>query len=167
MLPILLLAAPAYAEIRVLDEATGRGVPLVELRTVDAQRFVTDNAGRVAFREPDLMGREVFFHVKSHGYEVKKDGFGHAGVRVTPVAGKVATIKVKRVNIAERVCRLTGRGLWRDSELLGHKVPKTNNGLVAGQDSIQSAIYDAYWRWDDPLPWIDFMLERVLQRLRR
>ncbi|MBY0228506.1 MAG: DUF4185 domain-containing protein [Gemmataceae bacterium] len=153
MLALLLLAAPACAEIRVLDEATGRGVPLVELRTVDAQRFVTDNAGRVAFGEPGLLGREVFLYVKSHGYEARKDGFGFAGVRVTPVAGKAVTIKVKRVNIAERLCRLTGRGLWRDSALLGHAVPKENNGLVAGQDSIQAAVYKgrAYWFWGDTL----------------
>ncbi len=74
-------AAPPkhYAEIRVLDAATGRGVPLVELETVNGLTFVTDNAGRVAFHEPGLMGREVFFTVRSHGYEAKKDGFGFAG----------------------------------------------------------------------------------------
>src|SRR6516162_4385150 len=76
--------AAAYAEIRVVDGATGRGVPLVELETVNRLRFVTDNAGRVAFNEPGLMGREVLFTVRSHGYEMKKDGFGFAGVRITP-----------------------------------------------------------------------------------
>jgi hypothetical protein len=60
--------AAAYAEIRVVDGATGRGVPLAELETVNHLRFVTDNAGRVAFNEPGLMGREVFFTVRSHGY---------------------------------------------------------------------------------------------------
>ena len=74
-------SAADYAEIRVLDAATGRGVPLVELETVNGLLFVTDNAGRVAFHEPGLMGREVFFTVRSHGYEVKKDGFGFAGAK--------------------------------------------------------------------------------------
>jgi hypothetical protein len=46
--------ASAYAEIRVLDAETGRGVPLAELVTVNHLRFVTDNAGRVAFNEPGL-----------------------------------------------------------------------------------------------------------------
>src|SRR4051794_21394928 len=63
-----------YAEIRVVDAATGRGVPLVELETVNHLKFVTDNAGRVAFHEPGLMDREVFFTIRSHGYEMKKDG---------------------------------------------------------------------------------------------
>src|SRR5277367_5460739 len=78
--------------IRVVDETTGRGVPLVELRTVDAARYVTDNAGLVAFDEPGLMGTEVYFHVKSHGYEYHADGFGNRGVRLRPEAGAEATI---------------------------------------------------------------------------
>ena len=67
-----------WAEIRVVDSDTGRGVPLVELETVNSLKFVTDNAGRVAFYEPGQMGREVFFSVRSHGYEMKKVGFGFA-----------------------------------------------------------------------------------------
>src|SRR5690349_14209044 len=94
-----------WAEIRVTDAATGRGVPLVELETVNNLRSITDNAGRMAFQEPGLMGRQIFFTVHSHGYEVKKDGFGFAGTRVTPQAGQVSEIKVTRRNIAERLCR--------------------------------------------------------------
>src|SRR4029077_3832895 len=144
----------AWAEIRVLDSATGRGVPLVELEPVNNLKFVTDNAGRVAFHEPGLMGREVFFTVKSNGYEVKKDGFGYAGARVTPRAGQVSEIKIIRKNVAERLCRLTGEGLFRDSVLLGHKTPlpdPLSPGLVAGQDSIQAAIYrgKVYCFWGD------------------
>src|SRR5262245_1849412 len=89
-----------YAEIRAIDSATGRGVPLVELETVNHLKFVTDNAGRIAFNEPGLMNREVFFAVRSHGYEAKKDGFGFTGVKVTPRAGQVAEIKITRRNIA-------------------------------------------------------------------
>src|SRR5262249_54231361 len=75
-----------WAEIRVVDAETGRGIPLVELETVNHLKFVTDSAGRVAFQEPGLMGREMFFSVRSHGYEAKKDGFGYAGVKLTPRA---------------------------------------------------------------------------------
>jgi len=144
----------AYAEIRVLDSATGRGVPLVELETVNHLRFVTDNAGRVAFYEPGLMGREVFFTVRSHGYEMKKDGFGFPGVRITPQAGQVAEIKIMRRNLAERLCRLTGEGRYRDTLLLGYKPPLADaphSGLVAGQDSVQAAPYKGaiYWFWGD------------------
>ena len=67
-------AAPsALFAIRVVDAETGRGVPLVELETVNHLRFYTDSNGTVAFREPGLMGRQIFFHVRSHGYEYPKD----------------------------------------------------------------------------------------------
>ncbi|MFO0865727.1 MAG: hypothetical protein U0744_13930 [Gemmataceae bacterium] len=143
-----------YAEIRVVDAATGRGVPLVELETTNHLLFVTDNSGRVAFHEPELMDRQLFFFVRSHGYDAEKDGFGFAGARITPRAGVVSTIKVKRRNIAERLCRLTGEGLVRDRLLLGHPVPfpqRRNDGKVAGQDSIQATIHagKVYCFWGD------------------
>jgi hypothetical protein len=146
--------AGTYAEIQVVDAATGRGVPLVELETVNHLRFVTDNAGRVAFREPGLMGREVYFTVRSHGYEAKKDGFGFAGAKVTPRAGQITEIKLTRKNVAERLCRLTGEGLYRDSVLMGYtpSLPDPlNPGRVGGQDSIQAAVYrgKVYCFWGD------------------
>jgi len=152
--PAVALAADPYAEIRVTDAATGRGVPLVELETVNGLTFVTDNAGRVAFHEPGLMDRLIFFTVRSHGYEARKDGFGIVGARVTPRVGQVSEIKITRKNVAERLCRLTGEGLYRDSVLLGHKTPlpePLGAGRVAGQDSIQAAVHrgKVYWFWGD------------------
>jgi hypothetical protein len=149
-------AVAGWAEIRAVDAANGRGVPLVELETVNGLRFVTDNAGRVAFHEPGLLGRQVFFTVRSHGYEVPKDGFGFAGVRVIPEPGKPAVIKITRRIVAERLCRLTGEGLHRDSLLLGYKPPVASSvhpGQVAGQDSVQAAVYrgQVYWFWGDTL----------------
>ncbi|MGE5190978.1 MAG: hypothetical protein ACM3U2_00660 [Deltaproteobacteria bacterium] len=146
----------AWAEIRVVDAATGRGVPLVELETVNSLRFVTDNAGRVAFQEPGLMNQETFFFVRSHGYEAPKDGFGFAGARVTPRAGESAEIKLSRRIVAERLCRLTGEGLYRDSILLGYDPPlpaSAHPGKVAGQDSIQATVYrgKVYCFWGDTL----------------
>jgi hypothetical protein len=143
-----------YAEILVVDSETGRGVPLVELETVNGLDFVTDNAGRVAFYEPGLMDREIYLHVRSHGYQIDKDGFGNAGVRITPRAGQVSTIKIKRNNVAERLCRITGEGLYRDSVILGYDIPlpdPLNPGHVGGQDSVQTAIYQGrvYWMWGD------------------
>jgi hypothetical protein len=142
-----------WAEIRVVDDETGRGVPLVELETVNHLKFVTDSAGRIAFHEPGLMGREVFFTVRSHGYEAKKDGFGFAGAKLTPRAGEAVEIKITRRNAAERLCRLTGEGRYRDSKLLGYEVPPEgpNPGRVAGQDSVQAAVYKGavYWFWGD------------------
>ena len=139
--------------IHVVDEETGRGVPLIELRTVNDIRSVTDNAGWIAFNEPGLMGREVFFYLSGPGYEKEKDGFGYVGVRVTPKAGETATVKLKRTILAERLGRTTGQGMYRDSELLGLPcpLPNLNPSGVMGQDSVQAVPYHGklFWLWGD------------------
>ena len=71
---------PRVFRIQVVDEETGRGVPLVELRTVNQVRYVTDSNGVVAFDEPGLFNLKVFFTVTSHGYEAAKDNFGYRGI---------------------------------------------------------------------------------------
>jgi hypothetical protein len=152
-LALLILAKP-YFKIRVVDAATGRPVPLVELRTVHQQTHLTDSNGLIAFDEPGLMGREVFFHVKSHGYEVPKDGFGYRGVALHPRAGGSATVKITRLNIAERIVRLTGGGIYRDSLLLNEPTPIPNpvmNGGILGQDTAQAELYRGkmMWFWGD------------------
>src|SRR5439155_1425836 len=83
-------------------DQTGRGVPLVELRTIHHLRFVSDSAGFVAVRDSDLLGQSVFFHVSSHGYEFPKDGFGYRGKALKVEPGGDATLKIKRLNVAER-----------------------------------------------------------------
>lgn len=147
-------SAPRYAGIRIVDEATGRGVPLVELETVHHLRFVSDSAGLVAIDEPELIGQAVFFHVRSHGYEFPKDGFGIAGTKVALARGKIATLRVRRRNIAERLYRITGAGIYRDSTLLGESTPlrePLGNGSVAGQDSAFAVPYRGklFWFWGD------------------
>ena len=143
-----------YFGIHVVDEQTGRGIPLVEFRTVNDIRSITDNAGWIAFNEPGLMNREVWFYLSlSPGYEKEKDGFGYTGIRVTPMAGETTTVKLKRKIIAERIARTTGQGLFRDSELLRlpHALPNMNNGGVMGQDSVQATPYKGriFWMWGD------------------
>jgi hypothetical protein len=155
IISVTLAAEPTgYFAIRVLDEDTGRGVPLVEIRTVSGIAHVTDSNGAIAFFEPGLMGIEVYFHVQSHGYQYPADGFGYRGVRLTPVAGGSATLKLKRLNIAERLRRLTGEGIYRDSVLLGLPAPLREpvlSGKVAGQDSACAAVYrgKVFWIWGD------------------
>src|SRR5688572_19752510 len=75
-------AAPQPFGIHVVDEETGRGIPLIELRTVNDIRCVTDNAGWIAFSEPGLMDRALWFYVSGPGYTKEKDGFGYTGLRV-------------------------------------------------------------------------------------
>jgi hypothetical protein len=137
-----------------VDAETGRGVPLVELKTTAQQRFYTDSAGVVAFNEPGLMGHPVWFGVASAGYEYPKDNFGYAGIKLLPEAGHGAEIKLKRLNIAERLYRITGAGIYRDTILLGEPAPISEpvlNGDVVGQDSSVPAIYHGriYWFWGD------------------
>lgn len=138
--------------IHVVDDENGQGIPLAELTTVNEIRLVTDNAGWAAFAEPGLMEHEVWFTLSSPGYEKAKDGFGYAGFRVKPHAGEAVEVKMHRTNIAVRVGRLTGQGLYRDSELLGLPFPLPNlNGGVMGQDSVQVAPYHGklFWLWGD------------------
>ena len=143
-----------YFTIAVVDEQTGRGVPLVELRTVNNVSWWTDSNGIIAFNEPGLMGQEVYFHVGSDGYAYPKDGFGNRGVKLTPIKGAGATIKIKRLNIAERLYRITGEGIYRDSVLVGQAVPLKQpllNGQVMGQDTVIATPYRGkiYWFWGD------------------
>ena len=147
-------ATSDYFAIVVVDEQTRRGVPLVELEMVNHARWWTDSNGIVAFDEPGLLGQEVYFHVRSHGYEYPKDGFGNRGVRLKPVRGGNTTIKIKRLNIAERLYRITGQGIYRDSALVGQPVPLKQpllNGQVMGQDTVIATPYRGkiYWFWGD------------------
>ncbi len=147
-------AADRYFTIKVVDEQTGRGVPLVELRTVHGIRHYTDSNGIVAFHEPGLMDSDVFFHVSSHGYAFPADGFGMAGKRLHVAAGASTTLRLERRNIAERLYRVTGGGIYRDSVLAGAAVPIAQpvlNGRVVGQDSVINAVFDGrlYWFWGD------------------
>ena len=144
----------AYFGVHVVDEATGQGVPLVRLETVNKQPYFTDSAGFVAFNEPGLMERRVFFSISSPGYDYPKDGFGYAGTTLFTHAGNIENIKLRRVNIAERICRLTGQGIYRDSELLGIHVPISRSALdagIMGQDTAQAEIYKGkmVWFWGD------------------
>src|SRR5262245_7362546 len=146
--------APQPFAIEVVDEQTGRGVPLVELTTTSGVAYVTDSAGLIAFHEPGLMNQRVFFHVKSHGYEFRKDGFGMRGIALDISPGGSAQIKIKRLNIAQRLYRVTGEGIYRDSLLLARQPPIREpllNAKVTGSDSGQNAIYHGrrYWFWGD------------------
>ncbi len=139
-------------EIRVVDRDGAWPVPLVELRTTHRCRFVTDNAGRIAFDLPELMGTETFFHVRGHGYGVRKDGFGQRGVRLTPRPGGKLEVRVRRASIARRLGRLTGGGLFAESRKLGHDVPgPAAPGGVLGCDSVQLANHRGrlFWLWGD------------------
>lgn len=136
--------------IQVIEKNTGWPVPLVELRTTHEVRLVTDNAGIVAFDLPELRGRDTWFDVLGNGYEVPKDGFGKRGVRLRPEPGKTLQIQVDRTIIARRLGRLTGGGLFAESQKLGRELDWPEAGVL-GCDSVQNAVHGGklFWAWGD------------------
>jgi hypothetical protein len=152
---VLLSQTPhSYFVISVVDEATGRGVPLVELKTVDDVTWYADSNGLVAFHEPGMMGRRVFFFIKADGYEYPKDGLGYRGRAFEVKAGGSAVVKLKRTEIAERLYRLTGEGMYRDTVMAGRQPPIERplvNGGVSGMDGPQTTVYrgKVYWFFGD------------------
>jgi len=147
---LLLVPSVEPCRIEVVEQGTGWPVPLVELRTTHQVRFVTDNAGVIAFDLPELMGRETWFDVIGHGYEAPKDGFGMKGVRLTPEPGKTLKVEVRRTIIAKRLGRSTGAGLFAESQKLGRELEWKDSGIV-GCDSVQNAVHRGklFWAWGD------------------
>ncbi len=168
MSPVPVHAAPDrsdYFKIIVVDEESGRGVPLVELRTFnDVVSYYTDSNGIAAFYEPGLMDSDVFFQIKSHGYEFYEfleKFFDERGKVLKTTRGGSAVLKIKRLNIAERLYRITGAGIYRDSVLVGAAVPIKHpllNARVTGQDTVMATPYRGklYWFWGDTAGPADF-----------
>jgi hypothetical protein len=151
-------ASLPFFRITVVDEETSRGIPCVQLKTTNNAEYWTDSAGVVAFYEPDLMDQDVFFEARTHGYRMPRgEGefhFGGVALRTTP--GGRATIALRRFNIAQRLYRMTGAGIYRDSVLLGDAVPLVEEqGKVPpmGQDGSDMALFNNryYWFWGDTL----------------
>jgi len=136
--------------IEVVEKGSQWPVPLVELRTTHNVRFVSDNAGVIAFDLPELMGRETWFDVVGQGYEVPKDGFGYRGVRLTPRPETSLRVEVTRTIIARRLGRLTGAGLFAESQKLGERLEAKESGVL-GCDSVQNALHGdrLFWVWGD------------------
>ena len=108
-------AAPnPWFGIQVVDQDTGRGVPMVELETVNHIRQVSDSNGYIAFHEPGLMGSNVFFHVKSHGYEFRKDRFGFRGLRLKTEPGEEKTIRIRPISISDELSAAQREQLLKD-----------------------------------------------------
>ncbi|KAJ0109631.1 hypothetical protein N8I77_007559 [Diaporthe amygdali] len=147
--------AHQYYAIRVVDATTNRGVPLVYLRTTYKTIYMTDSAGYVAFNEPGLMtGDPIWVTVSSYGFESPTGFLGVPGMQIQPKAGGSIEIKLNRTQVAERLYRLTGFGVYRDSVLLGKPVPVEQpvlNAKVAGSDTIQCAKFHGklLWMWQD------------------
>ena len=127
---------------------------MVELKTTSNICYYTDSNGWIAFYEPGLMNRKVWFGIASHGYEYPRNGLGISGLALEIKPGATTQVKIKRINIAERLYRITGQGIYRDTVLLGRKSPIAQpllNSAVTGQDGVLNAIYRGklYWFYGD------------------
>jgi hypothetical protein len=137
-------------QIKIIDQASGWPVPLVQLTTTHQVTFVSDNAGIIAIDLPEVMGKETWFQVEGHGYEVPKDGFGARGVRLVPTPGETAFIRVNRTILAERLGRITGGGIFAESQKVGAERNWKETG-VFGCDSVQTVMHrgSLFWFWGD------------------
>jgi len=163
-----------YFKIKVIDEETGRGIPLVEIRTQSWIRYFTDSNGLVAFYEPSLMDQDSYLFIESEGYAYSKDILGNSGFVINPLKNDSIVVKMRRVNIAERLYRITGPGIYRDSYIFGISTPLKNpllNGKVLGQDSNLSLKYkgNIFWIWGDTFkpsyPWGNFSISAATSKL--
>ena len=148
------LQPAAPFRVRFIDQHTGRGVPAVEMRTNDGRSFVSDSAGMVALLEPDLFGLSVFFRVRSFGYRFGEELFGVPGTILRIRRGGSTTLPLFRENVAERYYRITGTGIYRDSELLGDAPPSSalsKDPPPFGMDSALATVYGGrlFWIWGD------------------
>lgn len=159
LIPLLLTASwlasaaaqsPELCQIKIVDAENGWPVPLVELRTTHDVCFYSDNSGVIAFDLPELMDQEIWVTVEGHGYSVPKDRFGYRGVRLVPRAGQTVTIKVQRQLPAKRLGRITGAGLFAESQKLGNETDWKEQGVL-GCDSVQNAVHNGrlFWLWGD------------------
>lgn len=138
-------AKDPYFRIHVVDQETGRGVPMVFLTTTGNIVAITDSNGIVAWNEPGLMNRDVYFRIESPGYH-----FAGGGTTLHPTAGGRIEIKIQRLEIAERLYRITGQGIYRDSILTGYPAPIREpvlNAEVTGQDGGQMIPYRGKFFW--------------------
>jgi hypothetical protein len=146
------LADPAATpcRIQVVEKGSGWPVPMMILTTVSNQRFITDNAGVIALSDPEYMGRKTWFSVSGDGYEMPRDSFGNRGFAFVPQPGGTQKVEVTRTNIAKRLGRLTGSGIFEESQKLGEHTDWQESGIT-GQDTAFVAPYAGklFWIWGD------------------
>lgn len=136
--------------IEIVDKENGWPVPMVELRTTHQASYVSDNAGVIAIQDPELLDRDIWFHVKGHGYHVPKDGFGYEGLRTRLAPGGNVRIEVERRNVAKRLGRLTGMGRFAEMEKLGGSPPDKDTGIAGCDSVLMSRLGDRlFWLWGD------------------
>jgi hypothetical protein len=72
------------------------------------------------------------------------------GVRLTPKPGATLKVEVVRKNIAKRLGRVTGGGIFAESQKCGRELDWRESGIL-GSDSVQNAVHRGklFWAWGD------------------
>jgi hypothetical protein len=126
---------------KITDSATGRPIPMVEFELENGFKLISDNDGYITVINPDLFGKTARFKIKGHGYTTgKKDFFGEESFVLKIKAGTEKTLQMKRIQISERLYRITGSGRYNHT-IIGGKTPSFVSddllpGAVIGQDSV-------------------------------
>ena len=116
---------------------------------VGTQDYFTDSNGLLAFNSPAMMNQSISFAASSYGYDAER-----ITLQTTP--GTAGEISLDRLQRAERLYRVTGKGIYQDTVQLGETSPITHpliNANVKGQDSVQTTVYKGqiHWFWGDTL----------------
>jgi hypothetical protein len=165
-LAIIKTTLQCYHTFKVIDMDTGRGIPMVNLTTVDLVPHYTDSNGVVAYYEPEMKKLPesvvTYFTPIADGYTYQDvDWLGISGIGVHASCDGRTIIKMKRTNIAQRLYRITGRGIYRDSVMVNESVPGMTNEFVennmilkqqvVGQDSVMTVQYNnkTFWFYGD------------------
>ena len=132
-----------------MDSQTGRGIPLVEISSQAGTKLVTDSNGIAALADTGSLNQNIAFDFQSYGYS-------NFGATLATSSGGSTQLSMVRQNLAERLYRVTGTGIYRDSVQAGVPVPISQpllNANVRGQDSVQAVEYkdQIYWFWGDTL----------------
>jgi len=112
---------PAPCGLSIVEKGSGRIVPALMFNTSFAVRCVTDNDGVIALGAPDILGKDTWFGIEGYGYELKKDFIGNAGFGVKPKPGGSERREVDREMKAVCLGRLTGSGIFAESQKLGRR----------------------------------------------
>ena len=144
--------SPPFA-IQIVDDLTGRPVPMVQLKTLNAISFYSDNAGYIGIKAPDLLGSKIYFELHSTGYSFPRDKTGRQSTTLLIQPGQDTILRLHRLNIAERLYRVTGTGRFMHRNIIQKtrtEAPKIRAGVL-GQDSNLATPYKGkiMWFWGD------------------
>lgn len=144
-----------YFHIQVVDKETKRGIPIAKVSTIARVDYYSDSNGNIAFFEKDFMDKEVYFVIEAEGYRFPKDSKGASATPMFTKVGGKKVLELERTQAAERLYRVTGSGIYRDTDLLELpspiKDPNWSKGNVVGQDSNIGIVHNgkAFFIWGD------------------